>query len=168
MASKPEESFARMQQKNLEMATRLAQMSIENAQRILQLQVEVAKEIFEDGVESARKLAEAKTPQEAMELRAGYSRQTAERMFSCSQNISAITAEVQGELGKLMSEQLNKGSQEMFDAMQQMLSGMPLNSKAAAEALQHTFDTARKTLEQVSKASADAMASAALSSRRKH
>ncbi|NSL56728.1 MULTISPECIES: phasin family protein [Uliginosibacterium] len=159
MPTKPEDAVAQMQKKNLESAMRLAQLSIENSQRILQLQVDVAREIFDDGVNSAKALAQAKSPQDAMELRARYAQHAADKMFSCSRSIAEITSDMQAELGHLVSDQLNKGGQEMFDAMQQMLKGMPLNSHAAAEALQHTFDTARKTLEQVAKASSDAFSS---------
>lgn len=159
MPTKPEEAVAMMQKKNLEAAMRLAQLSIENSQRILQLQVDVARDIFDDGVNSAKSLAQVKSPQDAMELRARYAQQAAEKMFSCSRSIAEITADLQAEMGKLVSDQLNKGGQDVFDAMQQMLQGMPLNSHAAAEALQHTFDTARKTLEQVAKASSDAFSS---------
>jgi phasin family protein len=159
MATKPEEAVAALQQKNLESAMRLAQLSIDNSQRILQLQVEVAREIFEGGVASAKALAAVKSPQEAVELRARYAQQTTEKMLACSQNISSISSEMQGELGKLMSDQLNKGNQEVLNAMQQMFASMPFSGNAAAEALQHTFETARKTLEQVSKASSDAFAS---------
>jgi phasin family protein len=156
MSTKPEEALASMQKKNLESAMRLARMSIENSQRILQLQVDVARDLFEDGVSSAKAMAQVKSPQEAMELRARYAQQSAEKMFSCSRGIAEVTASLQSEMSKMVSDQLNAGSQEMLDAMQQLMGGMPLNNHAAAEALQHTFEAARKTLEQVAKASSDA------------
>lgn len=159
MATKPEQTVADLQKKNLASAMKLAQLSIENSQRILQLQVEVARDIFEDGVSGAKSMAQVKSPQDAMEMRSRYAQQAAEKMFACSRNIAEITAEMQAEMSKMVSDQLNSGGQEMFGAMQDMLKGMPLNSHAAAEALQHTFDSARKTLEQVSKASTDAFAS---------
>ncbi|MDP5239612.1 phasin family protein [Uliginosibacterium sp. 31-16] len=159
MATKPEQTVADLQKKNLAAAMKLAQLSIENSQRILQLQVDVARDIFDDGVASAKTLAQVKSPQDAMEMRSRYAQQAAEKMFACSRTIAEITADMQAQMGKMVSDQLNTGGQEMFDAMQQMLQGMPLNSHAAAEALQHTFDNARKTLEQVSKASTDAFAS---------
>lgn len=159
MATKPEQTVADLQKKNLAAAMKLAQLSIENSQRILQLQVDVARDIFDDGVASAKSLAQVKSPQDAMEMRSRYAQQAAEKMFACSRTIAEITADMQAQMGKMVSDQLSTGGQEMFDAMQQMLQGMPLNSHAAAEALQHTFDNARKTLEQVSKASTDAFAS---------
>lgn len=159
MATKPEQTVADLQKKNLAAAMKLAQLSIENSQRILQLQVDVARDIFDDGVASAKTLAQVKSPQDAMEMRSRYAQQAAEKMFACSRTIAEITADMQAQMGKMVSDQLSTGGQEVFDAMQQMLQGMPLNSHAAAEALQHTFDNARKTLEQVSKASTDAFAS---------
>lgn len=160
MSSKPEQAVAALQKKNLESAMRLAQLSIENSQRILQLQMQVARDMFEGGVESARAMSQVKTPQEAMELRARYAQQAAEQMFSCSRSIAEITSEVQGEMSKMVSAQLASGSQDMIEAMQGFLQGMPMNSHAAAEALQNTFDAARKTMEQVAKASSDAFNSA--------
>lgn len=156
MTTNPEQAVAELQKKNLAAAMKLAQLSIENSQRILQLQVDVARDIFDDGVSSAKSLAQVKSPQDAMEMRSRYAQQAAEKMFACSRTIAEITADMQAQMGKMVSDQLSVGGQDMFGAMQQMLQGMPLNSHAAAEALQHTFDSARKTLEQVSKASTDA------------
>lgn len=156
MTNKVEQTVAAMQKKNLESAMRLAQLSIENSQRILQLQMQTAKEMFEDGVHNVQSLSQIKTPQEAMELRARYAQSAAEKMLSTSRNIAEITSEVQAEMSKLVSQQLTSGSQELMDAMQGFLQGMPLNSHAAAEAMQTTFENARKTLEQVAKASSDA------------
>lgn len=167
MTGKPEEALAALQQKNLESAMRLAQLSIENSQRILQLQVGVARDIFDDGVASAKALASCESPPDAMALRSRYAQQAAEKMFACSRNIAGITAEMQAEMARLVSEQLDAGGREVFDSMQQMLAGMPLNSHAAAEAMQHTFDTARKTLEEVARASSEAFASFAAPGTRK-
>lgn len=161
MTNKVEQSVAAMQKKNLDSAMRLAQLSIENSQRILQLQMQTAKEMFEDGVSNVQSLAQIKTPQEAMELRARYAQNAAEKMLSTSRNIAEITSEVQSEMSKLVSQQLTAGGQELIDAMQGFLKGMPLNSHAAAEAMQTTFETARKTLEQVAKASSDAFSAVA-------
>ena len=159
--NKVEETVAAMQKKNLESAMRLAQLSIENSQRILHLQMQTAKEMFEDGVSNVQSLTQIKTPQEAMELRARYAQQAAEKMLTTSRNIAEITAEVQTEMSKLVSQQLTSGSHDMMEAMQGFLKGMPLNSHAAAEAMQTTFETARKTLEQVAKASSEAFSAVA-------
>ncbi|MDB5814673.1 MAG: phasin protein [Rhodocyclales bacterium] len=161
MTNKVEQTVATMQKKNLESAMRLAQLSIENSQRILHLQMQTAKEMFEDGVSNVQSLTQVKTPQEAMELRARYAQHAAEKMLTTSRNIAEITAEVQTEMSKLVSQQLNSGSHDLMEAMQGFLKGMPLNSHAAAEAMQTTFETARKTLEQVAKASSDAFSAVA-------
>ncbi|MDB5801473.1 MAG: phasin protein [Rhodocyclales bacterium] len=156
MTNKAEQTVAAMQKKNLESAMRLAQLSIENSQRILHLQMQTAREMFEDGVSNVQSLTHVKTPQEAMELRARYAQHAAEKMLTTSRNIAEITAEVQTEMSKLVSQQLTSGSEDLMEAMQGFLKGMPLNSHAAAEAMQSTFETARKTLEQVAKASSEA------------
>lgn len=156
MIKKAEETVATMQKKNLDSAMRLAQLSIENSQRILQLQMQTAKDMFEDGVSNVQSLSQIKTPQEAMELRARYAQSAAEKMLATSRNIAEITSEVQAEMSKLVSQQLTSGSQDLMEAMQGFMKGMPLNSHAAAEAMQTTFENARKTLEQVAKASSDA------------
>ncbi|PAS98782.1 MAG: hypothetical protein BSR46_11545 [Candidatus Dactylopiibacterium carminicum] len=144
MTGKPEKALAAIQQRNLESAVRLAQLSIENSQRILQLQVEVVKEIFDDGVSSAKALTGVTSPQEALELRSRYAQQTAERMFDCSRSVAEITAEMQAEMARLISDQLSTGGQQVFDSMQEVLRGMPLNSwRATAQAagfLPHAAD----------------------------
>lgn len=158
MTTKPEQSVAELQQKNLTAAMKLAQISIENAQRIMQMQVDITREIFDDGVENAKALAQAQTPQQQLETRTRYAQQAAEKMFECSRAIAGLTADMQAEMGKMLSDQISCNGQEIVDAMENMLQGMPLNNHAAAEALQHTFDGARKSIEQVTKASSEAFA----------
>ncbi|HEX5125663.1 MAG TPA: phasin family protein [Rhodocyclaceae bacterium] len=166
MTNNNDQAAAAIQKKTLESAVKLAQISIENSQRILELQMHVAREIFEDGVSSAKALAQAKTPQEAMELRTRYSQQAAEKVFACSRGIAEITADIQTAMSKMVSQQLTHGSQEIMESMQGFLKGMPMpmNNHAAIETLQNSFEVARKTLEQVTKASTDAIASFAQSS----
>ncbi|GAA5160003.1 phasin family protein [Viridibacterium curvum] len=161
MANKTDQTVAALQKRNLEAAMQLAQISIENSQRILQLQMETARDLFESGVSNVQALSHVKTPQEAMELRARAAQQTAEKMFSTSRDIAEITAGMQDAMSKLVSQQLTSGSQELISAVQGMLQGMPLNSHAAAETMQSTFEAARKTLEQVAKASSDAFSAVA-------
>jgi phasin family protein len=158
MASKTEHSVTDFQQKNLNVAMKLAQLSIENAQRILQMQVEVSRDIFDDSLENADQLAHIQSPQDVMEVRARYARQAAEKMFACSRMMASVTAEMQSEMTRMVSERLASNGQEFFGAMEELMQGAPLNSHAAAEVLQHAFDSARKSLEQVSKASAEAFA----------
>lgn len=158
MVQGAEQAMAALQQKSLDVAVRLARLSIENSQRIMQLQVDVARELFDDGVSSAKVLALVQDPQEAMEMRARFAQQAAEKMFATSRLIAGLTAEMQTEMGRTVSEQLNRGGRDMFEAMQDLLRGMPLNNHAAAEALENTFEHARKTLEQVSHAATEAFA----------
>ena len=161
MTQKAEQTVASLQKKHLDAAVGLAQISIENSQRILALQMQAARDIFEGSIEGTRAITQAKTPQEAMELRARYAQQSAEKMFACSRSLAEITAEVQNSMGKLVSQQLSSGGQEMAEAMQGLLTGMPINNHAAAEAMQSTFAAARKTLEQVAQASTAAFQSVA-------
>lgn len=158
MATKPQQTIVELQQGNITAAMHLAQIAIENAQRILQMQVEVAREIFDDGVADAKQLGGAQNPKELIESRARLAQQMAEKMFACSRTIAGLTAEMQAEMGKTVSERMTSNGQEIVNAVEELLQGMPLNNHAAAEALQHTFESARKSLEQASKASSDVFA----------
>jgi len=155
MTTKPQQTIVELQQGNISAAMHLAQIAIENAQRIVQMQVEVAREIFDDGVADAKKLGNVENPQELIESRARLAQQVAEKMFACSRTIAGMTAEMQAEMGKTVSEQLASNGKEIVNAVEELLQGMPLNNHAAAEALQHTFDSARKSLAQASKVSSE-------------
>lgn len=155
MSTKPQQTIIELQQGNITAAMRLAQIAIENAQRILQMQVDVAREIFDDGVADAKSLGKVQSPHELIESRARLAQQMAEKMFACSRTIAGLTAEMQSEMGKTVSERLTSNGQEIVNTVEELLQGMPLNNHAAAEALQHTFESARKSLEQATKASSD-------------
>lgn len=158
MTTKTDQTVAAIQKKNLEATMALAQLSIDGSQRILQLQAEAARSLFEDGVAGAKALAAAASPQEAADLRMRYAQQTAQKMLECSRNVAAITAELQGAMAKMITSQFNQGGQEMMEAFQEMMKGMPMNPQAATEAMQNSFESARKALEQVAKVSGEAFA----------
>lgn len=148
--------FNELQKKNLEAAMRLAQLSIENSQRIMEIQVTVAKALFEDGVKNAKAQATAKDPKDVMDLRTHYAQATAEKMLSCAREIAEITTQTQMEVGKLVGEQLTTGSQDIFEAMQKMVTGLPIADQNTVGAFQTAMDTARAAFEQITRASTDA------------
>ena len=155
MSTKPEQ-FNELQKKNLDAAMRLTQLSMENSQRIVELQVETAKNLFEEGIKNARALTEAKDPQQAINLRTQYTQATTEKMLSAARRIAEITAETQAEFGRLVGQQLSTGSQDLAEAMQKMLSGMPMGNHQGGNALQQAIDTTRAAFDQITKASTEA------------
>ena len=145
-----------LQRKNIEAAMRLAQMSIENSQRIMELQVQTAKALFEDGVENAKAMTATQDPQKIVELRSQYAQATTERMLACAREIAEVAARSQAEVGKMVSEQLNSGGQDVFEAFNKMFTGMPVTDQTAVNAIQGAMDTARNAFEQMTRASTDA------------
>lgn len=158
MATK-QDQFNELQKKNLEAAMRLAQLSIENSQRIMEIQVSTAKSLFEEGVQNAKALSSAKDPKSMMDLRANYAQHTTEKMLACAREIAEITATTQAAFGKLVGEQLTSGSQDMFEAMQKMFTGMPIADQNALGAMQTAMDTTRAAFEQMTRASTEAFQS---------
>lgn len=156
MATKQEQQFNEIQKKNLEAAMRLAQLSIENSQRIMELQVGTAKSLFEEGVANAKALSSVKDPAEALNLRTSYAQATTEKMLSCAREIAEITSKTQAEVGKMVSEQLTGGGQDMFESLQKMFKGMPIGDNNALGSIQSAMDTARAAYEQMTKASTEA------------
>lgn len=155
MATK-QEQLNEIQKKNLEAAMRLAQLSIENSQKIMELQVQTAKSLFEEGVHNAKALSTVKEPKDMLELRTTYAQNTTERMLSCAKAIAEIASQTQAEVGKMVTEQLTTGSQDVFDSMQKMFQGMPIADQNAVGAIQVAMDTTRAAFEQMTKASTEA------------
>ncbi|MBL8442762.1 MAG: phasin family protein [Zoogloeaceae bacterium] len=155
MATK-QDQYNELQKKNLEAAMRLAQMSIENSQRLMELQVATAKSLFEEGVNNAKALSAAKDPQAMMELRTQFAQSSTEKMLACAREIAELTSRTQTEVGKLVSEQLSSGGQDMFEAMQKMFKGMPISDQNSMSAIQTAMDTTRAAFEQMTRASTEA------------
>ncbi|MEZ5627087.1 phasin family protein [Denitromonas sp.] len=155
MAIKPEQ-LNELQKKNLEAAMRLAQMSIENSQRIMELQVRTAKTLFEDGVNNAKALTTTKDPQDMLRLRTEYAQASTERMLACAREIAEVAAQAQSEVGKMVSEQLASGGNDVFEAINKMFTGMPITDQNAMGAVQGAMDNARAAFEQMTRASTEA------------
>ncbi len=156
MAANKQDQFNELQKKNLEAAMRLAQLSIENSQRIMEIQVSTAKSLFEDGVQNAKAQTTAQNPKDVVELRAQYAQTTTEKMLACAREIAEITTRTQTEVGKLVSEQLTTGSQDVFEAMQKVLKGLPITDQNALNSFQTAVDTTRAAFEQITRASTEA------------
>ena len=155
MASK-QEQINEFQRKNLESAMRLAQMSIENSQRIMELQVTTAKSLFEEGVQNAQALNNIKDPKEMMELRTRYAQSSTEKMLTCARKMAELTSQTQTEIGKLIGQQLSSGGQDVFEAIQKIMQGMPITDQNAMTVLQTAMDTSRAAFEKMTQASSDA------------
>ncbi len=150
------EQLNELQRKNIEAAMRLAEMSIENSQRIMELQVTTAKALFEDGVNNAKAMTSTQDPQDLLRLRTQYAQSTTERMLACAREIAEVASQSQSEVGKMVSEQLTSGGQDVFEAFNKMFTGMPITDQNAMGAIQGAMDTARAAFEQMTRASTEA------------
>lgn len=155
MANK-QEQINEFQRKNLEAAMRLAQMSIENSQRIMELQVATAKSLFEEGVQNAQALNAIQDPKEIMELRTRYAQSSTEKMLACARKMAELTTQTQTEIGKVIGQQLTCGGQDVMDAIQKIMQGMPITDQNAMTVFQTAMDTSRAAFEKMTQASADA------------
>jgi phasin family protein len=155
------EHLGELNRRNMEAAMRLAQMSIENSQRVVALQNELARVLFQDGVENARAQAEAKDPQQVLQLRNKYAQDTAQKMMATAQKVAEIGHEARAEFSRMLTEQLASGSQEMTDAFQGFFKTLPGQNPNMLEAMQQAMATANSAFEQITQATASAFASMA-------
>ncbi|MDR2689289.1 MAG: phasin family protein [Azoarcus sp.] len=144
-----------IQKKGLDVAKQLAELSIENSKRVVEIQVATAKAVFEDGVNNAKALSGVKDPQQALELRARYAQETAEKMFAAAREITEVAAQAQAEVGKLVGEQLTFSGSEILLAFQQLFKGLPVADQSVLGALQSTLNNAQSAVEQMTRASTE-------------
>jgi len=157
MTNKVEQQFNEAQKKSLEAAVQLAQLSIENTQRVIEVQVAVAKSLFEDSVSNAKAFSAIKDPQEAVQLRTRFAQNSAEKVFAGAREIAEIATKAQVQIGKLVGEQITNNSTEILGAIQQMFQGMPIADESTMSAIQNTLNTTRTAVEQLTRASSEAM-----------
>lgn len=154
--TKNKEDLGGLQKTNLEAAVRLARLSIDNSQRVMEIQVNAAKRLFQDGLENAKALSAATDPLDAIELRAKFAQNTTEQMLACTRQFAEISTSIQEELGRLVGEQLHTGNNDVYDALQRMLSSSTLVDPNSLEAMQTALDMVRSAFEEVARASNDA------------
>ena len=112
-------------------AMRLAQLPSKLLQRIMELQVGTAKSLFEEGVANAKARPPSRIRAEALNLRTTYAQSTTEKMLACCAREIAEITKTQAEAGKMVSEQLTGGGQDMFESLQKMFKGMPIGDNNA-------------------------------------
>ncbi|MDR0634120.1 MAG: phasin family protein [Azoarcus sp.] len=155
MAAKAEQ-VNELQKKSLEAAVQLAQLSIENTQRVIEIQVAVAKSLFEDSVNNAKALSGIKDPQEALQLRNRFAQNAAEKVFAGAREIAEVATRAQSQVSKLVGEQFTASSTEVLGTIQQLFKGLPIADAGTLNAIQHTLDTTRSAVEQLTRASSEA------------
>lgn len=165
MANKNDAALNAMHEQNLDATVKIAQILIENARRVVEYQVNLAREIFEDGVNSAQEASTAADPAQAVQLRAQYAQNASQRILEATRELGEITAGTQAELAKLFGLQV--ATAPFAAAMQQFFKGMPGNPVEALPPFQNAFDAARGLYEQFTRASIEALNSAAAGAGRK-
>jgi len=151
------EQLNEVQKKSLEAAVQLAQLSIENTQRVIEVQVAVAKSLFEDSVTNVKALSGIKNPQEAVQLRTRFAQNSAEKVFAGAREITEIASQAQAQISKLVGEQITNSSTEVLGAIQKMFQGLPIADESTLNAIQSTLNTTRNAVEQLTRASSEAM-----------
>ncbi|MCK9283993.1 MAG: phasin family protein [Rhodocyclaceae bacterium] len=146
-----QEQFIEIQRKNLESATRLAQFALQNAQQVMALQTELAQSLLNGSLVSFQAQASAKDPQEMMSLRAGYVRETTQRLLEAAGRIAEIGNASRAEFSRLLTEQLASGNQEMSEAFQSFLKTLPGSNPQMLDVMQQAMQTAAQAFEQVVK-----------------
>lgn len=152
------EQLSEIQRKNMEAAMRLARLSIDNSQRIMALQAELARSLFDASLTNARDLVVAKTPQEAMEMRAKHTQGAAQLMMSSAQKVAEISNAARLEFSRLLTEQLASGSHELMDSFQTFFKALPGQNPDIMGAMQQAMSRANAAFEQITQVTTAAFA----------
>ncbi len=144
-----QEQFADIQRKNLEAATRLTQFALENAQQVMALQTELAQNLLKESLSNIQAQATAHDVSEVMNLRAGYARETTQRLLEVAGRVAAIGNSARSEFSRLLTEQLASGNQEMSDAFQGFLKNLPGSNPQMLDVMQKAMSTAADAFEQM-------------------
>ncbi len=157
MSTKPEAAMAAASQRNLEAAMQLAQLSFDNSRKMIEFQLGIARELFEQSFQNMQEAAAAKDPGALAALRAKFAQDATQRMLEATRQIAQMTTEFQTDLGKTMAAQIASHSQafaqgftqNLGEAMQQGVKGLPTNPAEAFAAMEKTFAASREAFEQM-------------------
>jgi phasin family protein len=159
MSTKPEAAIAAASQRNLEAAMKLAELSFDNSRRMIEFQLGIAREMFAQSVQNMQEAGAVKEPAELAALRARFAQDATQRMLAATRKIAEMTTEFQTELGKALSAQIAGGTQafaqdfaqNLSEAMQHGMKGLPTNPAEAFAAMEKTFAASREAFEQIAK-----------------
>lgn len=150
---KTPEDFAGFGKSSLDTALKFAQISMESAERMMKLQLDAARSSFEENSKTAKALAEAKDPQQLMNLRAKLAEQSVEKVLSYSKSVYNVASAAQSELSKLMEHAMTSHSKEVMEAMEKVIKATPGGASEAASAAFKTAMSATQTaMENMTKA----------------
>ena len=151
--------LSEMHSKNLESAVKLARLSVENSQRVLALQAQLAKAVFDATVSNAKAHAGVRSPQDLLALNTQYLQETAKRIMDVARQVGEISNESRSEFSRVLTEQLASGKQDLADAVQNVMKGMPAGVPDLKKSVDQAMSMANAAFEQISKVSASALGS---------
>ena len=150
---KTPDDFAAFGKSGLETALKFAQISMDSAERMMKLQLDAARSSFEENSRTAKALAEAKDPQQLMNLRSKLAEQSVEKMLTYSKSVYEVASAAQAELSKLMEQAMTGHSKEVMEAMEKVIKAAPGGaSEAAAAAFKTAMSATQTAMENMTKA----------------
>lgn len=152
MYQAPEQLIA-FNKANLEAAVRFAGIALEGTERMLELQLKAAKTAFAEGVQQAKAFAEVKDISEFMQLKNTLGQPSLEKATSYAKSVYDVAAATQGEIGKLLEEQVSEFNKHLVTVVDKMVKTAPAGSEVAVAAMKTAISAVNSAYDNVAKAS---------------
>lgn len=164
--STQQQQFAEFTQANLEKTLRLTNIAISGAERLFNLQLELARDLLAENAATAKALSSVKTVQELVDLQKTLAQPSVEKTMAVARNVYETASATQGELNKLVEEQLVEFNKNLLSALDKAIVQAPASSaavsvlKSAVESASNAYDTMSKTTHRIASEIAEATAAA--------
>lgn len=147
------DQLADLSRENLESAMRLAEISMESAQKLVKLQLEASRMFVEENARNAKSLAQARTPEDVMALRAKFAESGFAKAMEYSRSLYEIASETQAEFKQIVEQRVAEYGLESSGKAQDFQNGADLVSsalKATMQASTAAMDTLTQAARQMS------------------
>jgi phasin family protein len=155
------EKLQTVQKANLDLLQQISGKVFASVEQLSQLQFKALRESTEEQFEGVRKLMAVRDPQGFADLQASFSQPNAqtERLTEFNRQVQALIVGTQSDIAQLTSSQVQAGTQQVQDFVEEISKNAPAGSEPVVAAFKSglanagtVFENAQKTARQATEA----------------
>lgn len=146
------EQFAATNKASVEALLTFANTAFVGAERLAALNLNTARSILEDSVANTKALLGAKDVQELVSLQSSLAKPSVEKLVAYSRSVYEISAELQGEVAKIVESQISEVNKNVSAALDKAAKSAPAGSDVAVAAVKSAIAAANSAYDSMTKA----------------
>ena len=129
------EQFTDFNKSSIDTVLQFARISFDATERLMNLQLQVSKESVDHVAQNLKTIAEARDPQQLLDMRNQLAEGSVERVTTYSRSVYDVASHAQSELSQLLEGRLNELSQSVASGIDKAVKSAPPGAEVGIAAM---------------------------------